>query len=126
MEIEIQEDESVSRKDVKLRHKEYHATVEAESRAEAARLETERLSRLETAQNAAAQLMVNIENGEWEKEEQMRKEALAAAVLEARMEKQRLKALAAEQAVLDEIEAQKQAILEAKRQKQEEKQVSQS
>eukprot|EP01043_Picozoa_sp_COSAG02_P040736 COSAG02_NODE_3318_length_6948_cov_2.602424_2_plen_646_part_00 len=123
LELELEADDVSSKKDKRLRRKEHDASAEDELRAYTAKMETEKLSRLEAAQTAADDLMMKIDSGEWDEQERKRKEELAASIVAAEEERERLKALAIERAELEAIEAKKQAKLEAKQKKQEEKQV---
>jgi hypothetical protein len=119
-----QEDSEISNKDKKLQRKQHDATLEEELRADAAKKEVDRFSRLEATQTAADDLMIKIESGEWDKQEQKRREELAASIVAAEQENQRQKELAIKEALLAEAEAEKEAKLEAKQKKQEEKQVT--
>ena len=126
LELELEADDVASKKAKKLRRLEHDARVEEELRENTVKLEAQKLSRIDAAQTAADDLMMKIDSGEWDEQERRRKEDRAASIVAAEREKERQEALARQQAELEVIEAKKQAKLAAKREKEEEKQVSPS
>ena len=118
LELELADDG----KGAKARRKAFDSNAEAERKADAEEKTAARLARRNRRQEEAEELMAKIESGEWETEEQERKQKLAEMIAQELVEKQLQLALKEKQAKIDAAEAIKTAKLEAKQKRQEEKQ----